>query len=91
MFYDADPSAALTYLTRIAGRKEHARSWLTRSLEGQRFEELVELALEVAIETGDPIGRVLANRLEEAPPSAPHAALLQRLLDKLPDLPRSGG
>lgn len=40
MPYDADPSTALTYLARIAGRKKRARAWLARSFEGHRLEEL---------------------------------------------------
>jgi hypothetical protein len=68
MLHDAASAAAstLTYLARIARRQSHARAWLARALEGQRLDELAESALEVTVETGDPIGEVLAEAVDRA-------------------------
>lgn len=80
-----DSSVALTYLTRIARRKEYDRAWLIRAFAGRPLEELAEAALEVAVETGDPIGKILADRIEQAPRSDAHYRLVERLLEKLPE------
>jgi tetratricopeptide (TPR) repeat protein len=58
--------ASLTCLNRIAQRNGDADGWLDQALSG-RFPDLVETALDVAIETGDPIGRVLATHLAQCP------------------------
>ncbi len=57
---------ALTVLTRLARRRpEPAATWLAAAFRGERLEQLAEPALEVAIETGDPVGMVLAREVEE--------------------------
>lgn len=76
-----DAASTLTNLARIARRREHARAWLTRAFQGRRLDELAESALEVAIETGDPIGEVLA----EAVDGAGSIALAERLARTLVD------
>ncbi len=58
-----DSKCALTVLNRLAGRKLDQMSRLEEALRG-RLEELAAVALDVAVETGDPIGRVLANQIE---------------------------
>lgn len=55
---------ALTRLTRLAQRKPIARRWLDRSLSG-RLPQLAEPAVDVAVETGDPLGPALAERIRE--------------------------
>jgi len=57
---------ALTVLTRLAwrGRKE-AEGWLDLAFQSD-LDGLAELALEVAVETGDPIGKVLAGWVGKA-------------------------
>ncbi len=53
---DPDPSkATLTCLTRLAQRPGPTRRWLA-SVFDHRLEQLAEPAVEVAVETGDPIG-----------------------------------
>ena len=54
---------ALTRLTRIAQKKAQGPRFLDRALAG-RLDGLAGLAFEVIVETGDPLGRVLAERLE---------------------------
>jgi len=54
----------LTVLTRLAQRKSEAEGWL-RSAFHDRLDALAESALDVATETGDPIGLVLAREIEE--------------------------
>lgn len=56
--------SALTILTRLAQRG-HADEWLRRGLS-ERLGSLAPIALDVAVETGDPIGRILAEELEKA-------------------------
>lgn len=55
---------ALTVLTRMAARKSEQAAHLACAFEG-RLEQLAEPALEVAVETGDPIGKVLALKVED--------------------------
>ena len=57
------PAAPLTVLTRLARRRPVARRWLEQAFT-QDLERLAEPAMQVAIETGDPIGPVLADELE---------------------------
>ncbi len=47
----------------MAQRRSHDLSLLSRALE-ERQAKLAMVALEVAVETGDPIGRVLATQVE---------------------------
>lgn len=58
---DADHSA-LTRLNRIARRKAYAEAWIEGLLE-QRIATLAGVALDVAIEGGDPMGRLLSRHL----------------------------
>jgi hypothetical protein len=61
-----DVKHALTVLNRLASRRPGEARRL-EALRG-RLEQLAETALEVAVETGDPAGAVLAKRVaEEAP------------------------
>ncbi len=53
---------ALAVLTRLAKYRPPALTWLERALR-ERLEELAETALEVAIESGDPLGPTLARRV----------------------------
>jgi tetratricopeptide (TPR) repeat protein len=56
---------ALTILTRLAQRRpEEGRAWLAAAFR-DRLEQLAELVFEVAIETGDPVGQVLAQEIGE--------------------------
>ncbi len=54
---------ALTRLTRIAQKKEPGQRFLLQAVAG-RVDRLAGVAFEVAVETGDPLGRLLAQRLE---------------------------
>ncbi len=54
----------LTSLTRLAARRPEARGWLKSALS-ENLKELMEPAVLVAFETGDPIGQVLAELIEE--------------------------
>jgi len=56
--------AALTVLTRLAQRRPAGEDWL-RTAFRSRLVSLAESALDVAVETGDPIGLVLAREIEE--------------------------
>jgi len=58
---DGDGRAStLTVLTRLAGRRPEEERWLRQAFAGH-VEELAEVALTVAVEIGDPVGRVLAD------------------------------
>jgi tetratricopeptide (TPR) repeat protein len=61
---DAVVRPALTVLTRLAKRRGEARRWLEQAFSGD-LERLAAPAIEVAIETGEPIGPVLAEALEK--------------------------
>ncbi len=63
MFADAT-KGTLTTLTRLAQRNSGTRRWIELALR-ERLEILVESALEVALETGDPIGRVLDDVFQD--------------------------
>src|SRR6185369_15071787 len=54
----------LTVLTRLAQRRPAAEEWLRATFHA-RLSLLAESALEVAIETGDPIGLGVAREIEE--------------------------
>ncbi|HEX3552766.1 MAG TPA: tetratricopeptide repeat protein [Thermoanaerobaculia bacterium] len=56
-------STILTVLTRLARRRNDQEKWLRVALEG-RLDRLGELALNVAVETGDPVGLALAREIE---------------------------
>ncbi len=56
--------SSLTRLTRLAQRREEALAWLDQALL-RNLDALAPVALEVAVETGDPIGRVLAGRVDD--------------------------
>jgi tetratricopeptide (TPR) repeat protein len=58
------PEAPLTVLTRLARRRGEAQRWLEQAFASD-LERLAEPAIAVAIETGDPIGQVLAAALEQ--------------------------
>ena len=64
MFADA-PRSFLTNLTRLAKRQPAARLWLEQALPC-RLSFLAEVAVEVAVETGDPIGLILARQFEQS-------------------------
>lgn len=53
----------LTRLTRIAQKRRRAGRFLEQALAG-RMDRLAGTAVEVTVETGDPLGRLLARRLE---------------------------
>lgn len=55
--------SSLRCLTRLAQWKPKARAWLEQALLS-RFPGIIDTAVDIAIETGDPIGRILADRLE---------------------------
>ncbi len=80
MLLDEAPRQTLTRLTRLARRRGHAFGWLEIAL-GPRLEEFADVAVEVAIETGDPIGRVLARVL----PGRATDELIRRLVEKCGD------
>ena len=54
----------LTSLNRLASRRPQSENLLRELFDG-RVEELALAALEVAVESGDPIGRILADYVEE--------------------------
>jgi len=62
---DAEASSTLSVLTRLAQRQPELGGWLRTAFQG-RLEQLAELALDVAVGTGDPIGRALAEVIEES-------------------------
>ncbi len=69
-------TTALTVLTRLARRRSEEERWLARAFEGH-LEELAETALAVAVEVGDPVGRVLAGFV-----SGVSGELAKRLMDR---------
>jgi tetratricopeptide (TPR) repeat protein len=62
IFGTASWADTLTTITRLATRQEHARAWLAAAL-ASRLEALAPVAIEVSVETGDPLGQVLAEAL----------------------------
>ncbi len=76
----AQTTHALTVLTRLAQRKPESANLLERALSGD-LELLAEAAMDVAVETGDPIGRVLAKSLSDRPDSA----LAKTIESKVPE------
>jgi tetratricopeptide (TPR) repeat protein len=71
---------ALTVLTRAARTHEAAKTALRQALRDQPL-SVWETAIDVAAETGDPIGLLLAQVLTEAP----QPELAQEMLARLPD------
>ena len=67
----------LTRLTRLAQRQENADRGLVQTFRG-RLAQLAEPALDVAVETGDPMGRVLAGKIEKSCPSELALELMTR-------------
>ncbi len=57
-------TSLLTQLTRLAQRRDQALTWLDQALL-RNLDLLAPVVLEVAVETGDPIGRVLAGRVDD--------------------------
>jgi len=75
----ANPADALTVLNRAA-RDDAAFEAVLQDVMGERLAALAIPACETAIRSGDPIGRLLAERLAEAP----NPTLAAALLDVLP-------
>lgn len=59
-----NPKHTLTVLNRLANRKPRKAAQLERALRG-RLDTLASTALEVAVETGDPIGRMMAKKVRD--------------------------
>ena len=57
-----DAKHTLTVLDRLASRRPGGALRLEQAFSG-RLERLATVALDVAVETGDPIGRILADQL----------------------------
>ncbi len=60
MLNDDSAHQALTRLNRLAQRNEQGSTWLENCFNHDPA-RLPEIAIEVAVETGDPIGQVLAR------------------------------
>jgi tetratricopeptide (TPR) repeat protein len=73
---DDGRASLLTVLTRLARRRPDEGRWLRRAFEGH-VEDLAEPALAVAVEFGDPVGRVLADFVSEV-----SGELAERLMDR---------
>ncbi len=58
-----EASSTLTVLTRLARRRPEFEKWLGTALHG-RLEALAEIALDVAVATGDPLGLKLTEQME---------------------------
>ncbi|MCP4594794.1 MAG: hypothetical protein GY842_29025, partial [bacterium] len=72
-----DTYHVLTRLTRLAQRRSEKRSWLNQAFVG-RLEKLAMIALKVGVETGDPVGSVLAEQLKKGASSEVARRLMQR-------------
>src|SRR5712691_3891593 len=70
---------ALTVFTRLAQRQPEKAVWLEQVLT-ENLEALAESAVAVAIETGDPIGSILAKVLH----TSAHPSLAYQLYDQIP-------
>lgn len=75
---DTPARHALTVLTRLAGRRPDETGKLAKALAG-RLNKLGGIAVDVAIETGDPVGRVLAELLRDSPDPDLSRALVNRI------------
>lgn len=60
---ELSPAGALTVLTRLAARSPDGRRTLERALRG-RLQQLAGAALDTAVETGGPIGGILAELIQ---------------------------
>jgi len=84
---DRSASTALTWLTRLAQRRPDQEDLLRSALDG-RWSSLAEVALEVATETGDPLGLVLAQNVSLWPDDLVERTLLrcdtERYRDSVP-------
>lgn len=69
---------SLTLLTRLADQRKERRGWLEPALLG-RIDELAEIALDVARETGGPLGRVLTRVISLRGSTVLAEKLLQQL------------
>ncbi|MFY9826481.1 MAG: hypothetical protein WAM82_34275 [Thermoanaerobaculia bacterium] len=76
-----ESSSILTVLTRLARRDPKQMDWLSVALRG-RLDQLGEIALNVAVETGDPMGPVLAKEID-ASEAIKVVSRLQELCDDL--------
>ena len=75
-------ASVLTIFTRLANRDPAQRRWIQIAFaDPERLERCVSVAMEVAIETGDPIGILLAQQLGETP----LVARLDELYAKCPE------
>lgn len=74
------PRTLLTQLTRLAQRQPGARIWIEQVFEG-RLSLLAEAAVEVAVETGDPLGPILAGHLAQHDDAELLAQIVERCND----------
>ena len=81
MLNEDSPRETLIRLTRLAQRQESARRWLEQAFEG-RLDQLALPALDVAVETGDPVGRALARQVEESCPFDLAVEIMGRCLER---------
>lgn len=79
--FSRDPHHTLTMLVRLAQRDEVATSWLAEALK-RNLAEYSLVALDVAIETGDLIGQVLAQLVRSRASLAVAQSLERRLQEK---------
>ena len=77
---ESQVSHALTVLTRLAGRQPEQARWLDQAFR-HHLDRLAEPAMAVAVETGDPIGVVLAKAIADRP----NAARAEKLTKQLPE------
>lgn len=76
---NANPRRSLHHFNSLAKRRSEERKLLFNILQG-RMESLGEIAMEIAINSGDPIGQVMAEVLE----NEPNPQLASQLVDKIP-------
>jgi tetratricopeptide (TPR) repeat protein/glycosyltransferase involved in cell wall biosynthesis len=79
---DDEIKSALTMLDRLAHRSPTDSTWLKRGLN-RHLARLARVAMDVAVETGDPIGPILAEAIEAAPEEL-STRLLHMLKSALP-------
>ena len=79
MLDDEQVANALTVLTRLAQREPESERWLLSTLTAN-LPSLAEAAMDVALESGEPMGRTLVSALQEHP--SPETA--ERLYERLP-------
>jgi hypothetical protein len=81
MLDDQQTNNALTVLTRLAHRKPETTNLLVSALELDLMRQAVS-AIEVAQQTGDPIGKVLASLLSVRPDVAHSLAEVESEIPK---------